>query len=41
MSINDLLLKLQNVYDIYDYADHNKGGVSRKLLDEVCLKLKT
>ncbi len=26
--INDLVLKLQHVYDIYSYADDNAGGVS-------------
>ena len=37
---NDLVLKLQNVYDIYNYADDNTGGVSGKSAQEVCLKLR-
>ncbi len=39
MLINDLVLKLQNVYDIYNYADDNIGGVSWKSAQAVCLKL--
>ncbi len=34
------MLKLQNVYDIYNYADDNTGGVSGKSAQEVCLKLR-
>ncbi len=40
MFIKDLVLKLQNVYDIYNYSDDNNGGVSGKSGEEVCLKLK-
>ncbi len=40
MFINNLVLKLQNVYDIYNYANDNTGGVSGKSAEEVCLKLK-
>ncbi len=38
MFINDLVLKLQNVYDIYN-CDDNTCGVSEKSAEEVCLKL--
>ena len=34
MFINDLVLKLQTVYDIYNYADANTGGVSGKSAQE-------
>ncbi len=40
MLINDLLLKLQSVYDIYNYANDNTGGLSGKSAEEVCLTLK-
>ncbi len=33
MFINDLMLKLQNVYDIYNYAGDNAGGVSGSVLE--------
>ncbi len=36
MFINDWVLKLQDVHDIYNYADDNTGGVSGKSAEEVC-----
>ncbi len=40
MFINDLVLKLQNVYDIYNYTGDNTGGVSGISAQEVWLKLR-
>ncbi len=34
---NDLVLKVQNVYDGYYVADPNTSGVSKKSGEEVCL----